>query len=296
MRRHILLMLGIVAVLMMPARHALADCVIIEQIDTIHTLQLRLMRDPSSALFSSDLRQLRQLSGQISDRDALSAVDGNTLAGRGPSFVRFLDNTRVLLQRASMDDPFSVRPHFDRSVRRNLDTIATHLTELRCSAEQIAIEKEAQTDRAFAGDSDDRDQEEVQEALRAMAEEILHPRTGILLILFIGGFLVLSPIVRKWLIRRKRRAKRHNTRFTTRYRWHDRTIDGTLIDINCYGTKLKHEQGDAQPEGAKIQVGIFEDWQTGTVIWSNLHYSGIQFNRQISLNTVSEICAAGTQK
>ena len=45
---------------------ALADCAVIDQLDKLHIIQTRLARDPDTALFFSDIRQLRTISAGIS--------------------------------------------------------------------------------------------------------------------------------------------------------------------------------------------------------------------------------------
>ncbi|MEO0905217.1 MAG: PilZ domain-containing protein [Pseudomonadota bacterium] len=275
-----------------------ADCALIDRIDQLHTIQLRLARDPDTALFATDIRQLRSASAGISNRDAVSAVDGNSFTGHGADVVRFLANTQQLLQSVSLDDPQSVRPHFDRETRENLSEIGAHLTDLRCNAEQIAIDAAVAAERGSGGDSDAEDLAEVAETLNRIAEEVLRPRTFFIALLLGVGTALALPVIRRQLLLRKRRAKRHNTTYETLYTWNNSQTAGMLIDINCHGTKLRHEADDPLPVGEEVDISICDNWVGGTVMWSNTHYSGVQFRRSIALSDVETVCAtkAPTEK
>ncbi len=275
-------------------RAAFADCLIIDQLDQMHGLQTRLARNPSTVLFTDDIRQLRSMSSGLNNRDTLAAVNGNAFTGKGATFIRFLQNTQALLQSTSMDDPYSVRPHFTPAVRQNLENIRVHLPDLRCKVEQITVEKAVASDRDFNGDddSDSEDLQEVQQALSSLAAEVVRPRNLILTIVSIGLVMLILPMIRHWLILRKRQAKRHNTTFVTDYRAENVTTEGMLIDINCYGTKLRHSRDSPHAKGMTLEISLLGEWINGSVMWSNTHYSGVQFKKLISLAEVSAICSA----
>ncbi len=275
---------------------AQADCLVIDQLDKLHTLQSRLARDPDTALFANDIRQLRVISRSLANGDAVGAVDGNSFTGPGADIVRFLENTKTLLQRASLHDPQSVRPHFTRSVRNNLQEVATHLTALRCNDTQIAVDTAtASQEGTSGGDRDAEDLAEVAETLSAIAEEVFQLRS-LAIVIAIGVITsITAPIIKRWIVLRRRRAKRHNTTYAMQYLWNDRTIPGVLIDINCHGTKLRHEKDNPIPIGENIKLQICGEWSTGTVMWSNAHYSGVQFNRIIGLTEVKTICTQSEQ-
>jgi hypothetical protein len=223
----------------------------------------------------------------------LEAVEGNAIIGKGATFVRFLRNTQSMLQGASMDDPHSVRPHFNLAARQNLQDIGGYLTTLRCTSDQISIDQAAQAAEAIRGNSDADDLQEVAAVLSELAKEIFQWRTLVIIaaIGLVTGIAV--PQIQKWLIGRRRRATRHNTSYPAKYRWDDRTTQGMLLDINCYGTKLRHETGNPLPQGSSLEVFIQEEWSHCTVMWSNAHYSGLQFKSAIDLDTVHAVCRAG---
>lgn len=275
---------------------AYANCLVIDQLDKLQILQTRLARDPDTGLFSNDIRQLRAISAQLSNRDTLDAVDGNSFTGHGADFIRFLQNTKDLLQGASLYDPQSVRPHFTRSVRNNLGQVRDHLTGMRCNETQISVESAAASEGTSGGDSDAEDLADVAENLSALAEEVFQLRSLVILLAIGLGISIITPIIRRWLILRQRRAKRHNTTYPTQYNWENRIIQGMLIDINCHGTKLRHEKDNPLPIGTMIDLAICDEWSTCAVMWSNTHYSGLQFKSLISLKQVEEICASDDQK
>lgn len=65
------------------------------------------------------------------------------------------------------------------------------------------------------------------------------------------------------------------------------------MDINCYGTKLLHAVGHPLPNGTPLDVAIEGQMTSGTVMWSNVHYSGVKFDTSIDLAQAYAACAAG---
>jgi hypothetical protein len=293
--RHIIFTLSLALALLGAGRPVAADCLIIDQLDKLFAVQSRLARDPNSSFFRDDIRQIRNVTSVVSNRDAVQAVKGNTLVGKGATFVRFLQNTRDLLQTASLDDPYSVAPHFTTGVRENLGDVREHLKDLRCDVTQIAVARAAVSERDFNGgsDSDERDAEdleEVRQTLSIIAEEVFRPRTFFVVLLVTLTTMLMVPVVRRWLLMRLRQAKRRNTTYKTQYQWDDRKIAGMLLDINCYGTKLTHGLDTPPSVGDAVEIKILNDWTKGTIIWSNIHYIGVQFKKTVSIESVDEIC------
>ena len=270
-----------------------ADCTLIDRLDRSVTIQSRLARDPATALFTSDIRQIRMMHDGISDSAALRAVDGNRFAGHGTVVVRFLANSQQLLQRASMDDPQSVRPHFDQRTRENLISMRAMLPQWRCTSEQIAVDAQFEGRRGTGRDSDAEDIAEVKETISALADEVIRPRSLVIVLLVALMFSIVSPVLQRYMLLRRRRAKRHNCAYATQYTCDKTTVDGMLVDINCHGTKFRHE---AEPltQGTQVEIAICDEWITGTVKWSNTHYSGVQFHKLIPLAFIEPVCAAKT--
>ena len=273
------------------APSALADCALINQLDKLHIIQSRLARDPDTALFATDIRQLRTISAGISDRATLEAVEGNRFTGHGAAFLHFLQNTQSLLQFTSLDDPQSVHRHFSRPTRDNLALIGDNLITLRCNETQIAVDAAIAAERGAGGNSDAEDLAKVEDTLTRLAGEVLRPRTAIILLLLAGVTALALPLVKRWIVLRQRRAKRHNTIYSTQYLSKKHKINGTLIDINCHGAKLRHEMDSPLPKGQAVEIAICDQWIEGHVMWSNAHYSGVQFRKTLSLSDVAAVCA-----
>ena len=283
----------IIAVLFgLGAGSARANCMVIDRIDKLHAIQSRLARGPDTGLFATDIRQLRAIMRGLSNRAALDAVDGNVIAGRGADILRMLRQTQQMLVGASLDDPATVQNHFTADVRRTLSKVGDHLHDLRCTSEQVSIDQARAAQAVAAGDSDAEDLAQVMRTLAALGQEAMRPRS-------IGGFtltiiaiIVLTPVVRRWITLRRRRAMRRPANYPTSYRHHDLSIDGSLIDINCFGTKLARTGDHLLDCGDRIEIAIHEDWVPGIVIWSNRHYSGVRFARRIRLVDVEGVVAS----
>ena len=271
-------------------RSAYADCRVIDQLDQLYALQSRLARGPDTLLFSSDIRQLRRMSRELSGPAILNAVDANGFSRKGRAFSQFLQDTKMLVQKVSLDDAHSAMPHFSANVRDNLNAIGGYLTDLRCSSEQIAVDKAAAERRTATNASDAEDLERFYQSLSTIANEVFHPRTFLILLAAAAAKFITLPILKRWLLLRFRQSRRHPVSFETQYQLDEQIVSAMLLDINCYGTKLRHESEDPHSKGTRLEIAIFDDWISGTVKWSNTHYSGVQFKKTLSLDTVAAIC------
>ena len=282
--------MGFIAVLILSmfgaGNPAYADCALIDRIDRLFTIQSRLARDPDTTFFATDIRQLRRISAGISSRAVLTAVDGNSFTGRGAEFLRFLQDTQALLRRASLDDPQSVRAHFDSKTQATLKNIEGYLTDIRCTAEQIAIASATPAERNPGNNSDAEDLAEVAESLTSLAKVAIQPQNLGILAMAVIVIARGLPLFLSWRHLLRRRAKRHNCQYLTHYIWANHRHSGVLVDISCHGTKLRHDADTPPPIGTSVGISIGETVVDGTVIWSNMHYSGVNFRRSISLATV----------
>lgn len=271
------------------AQSASPECLIIDGLDTVLTVQSRLSRNPDSILFISDIRVLRTEMSFLSERATLEAVESNSLSIKGYTFLRFLRNTQALLEMVSLDDPNSVKPHFSRGVRSNLSDIGQYLPDLRCSDSDIATAaQEAIQSARNATNSDDED--DAGEIIRAAADQLLN-WTNLFGLIGLGISAVLTRrIALTLLVRHKRRAKRQPAIYAADYTLGNRTKTGVLIDINCFGTKLRHAETGPIGKGSTIDVQIGGDRIRGIVAWTNTHYAGVQFRTPISLTAVQKIC------
>lgn len=271
---------------------AYADCALIDQLDKSIAIQTRLANNPDTALFPSDVRQIRVFLKGISDRTALNAIDGNRFNAEGATVVQFLASSQHLLQRASLDDPNSVRPHFNQHVRENLAKMRAFLPAWRCASEQIEIAVATAARRGGASLSDEEELERVAETLNTLADEVLRLRTLVILLLGTIAVSIASPIISRYLLLRRRRAKRHNCTYPTQYTLDDKAFDAMLVDINCHGTKLRHDTEAPPPKGSLVVVTICDESVEGSVMWANTHYSGVQFQKLIPLAFIDPVRAA----
>lgn len=266
------------------AQSAAQACLVIADIDRLHGIQTRLARNPGTVLFVDDIRMLRNTVSSISDRAALDAVQSNALAAKGTTFVRFLQNTRALLQLASLDDPNSVAPHFNSRIRTNLSNVQTYLIDLRCTDEELAAAEDITTRAAFDPSDDDAVQ-----IIRQAAEELINLTNLVhcTSIALLG--VATTRLWHKLDARRRRRTKRHAAAYRTLYRLINATGAGRLIDINCYGTKLRHGMTAPPDRGSIVDIQIGDAWVEGSVMWTNAHYAGVQFKRSITLEIVHHV-------
>ncbi len=135
--RQILTVFIFVGALLGVTQPASADCLVRSKLDQMHQLQMRMVRNANALFFGDEIRRLRLLSDGLGTPEVLRAVGGNRWIGHGATFRQFLDNTNRLLVRASLDDPQSVRPHFNTKTQQNLQAIGVHMNGLRCTTAQI---------------------------------------------------------------------------------------------------------------------------------------------------------------
>ena len=93
----------------------------------------------------------------------------------------------------------------------------------------------------------------------------------------------------------RRRGKRYMCSVATRLSYVDRTFDGTLIDISCYGGKLAHKGRIHAQIGDPITAVIAGKPRAAKVAWINDHYLGINFNNRLGLFTVLDIAGRGSK-
>lgn len=268
------------------------DCLMIDRLDTLHAVQTRLSRNHNQFMFRTDIRLIRAEFSQLSESSALTAVDSNRLSSKGSAFVSFLRNTGTLLQRVSLDDPDSIQPHFTQSARSNLAAVGRHLATVRCEGATVRQARQNAQARASSTAEDDGEEDDAAQILREAAEELIN-FTNFFIFIGLATITVLGRRLLKYLTkRRKRRAKRHAVIYASDYGMDERVSEGVMIDINCFGCKLKHSEDAPIEKGTVLDLQIEEEWIEGTVIWTNNHYTGVQFKRSISLEMVKAVCEA----
>lgn len=270
--RQFLSMILLICGVSLAARPAAANCFVLAQVDQMHQLQLGLLHDADTPFFRDDVRRLRTLAGGLSTPQILRAVDGGNWTGHGADFRRFLANTLVLLDMASLDDPASVKPHFSAPVRANLQRVGSHIAGLRCTPDQIMAARDA--------------------LLAANQTSPLPPPvppalfwSAILLLLIWGA----RQLLRLRIVRHRRRSTRHPLRYSTRGWWDDNIEPITLLDINRTGTRLRHRSGRPLPKGAQVDLDIQRKWTKGIIVWSDEESSGVLFQDRLTFGKVNRL-------
>ncbi|WP_133175988.1 hypothetical protein [Yoonia sediminilitoris] len=116
-------------------------------IDEMYAAQQRLILNPQTPSYISEIRLIRGHSEKINDSMLIEAIDSHELSRRGATFLRFTFNARRLVNRISIDEPDTAQRHLQvRGVLRNLRNIGDYLNELRCSAAETKAAKLPETD------------------------------------------------------------------------------------------------------------------------------------------------------
>lgn len=262
--------------LLVGAQTATADCLVRARLDQMQQVQVRLVQNPNALFFRDDIRRLRTLSDGLGTPEVLRAVAGNHWVGHGPAFRRFLENTNRLLRRASLDDPQSVRPHFDARTQQNLREVAGYMGELRCTAAQISSARIAVS--------------QPQDTTTQNAPVNI-PTGLILAAAVLLGIAALRLSLQIPLLLQRGRAKRFKLNYATRFWWNNHMNTALLLDINHNGTRLRHRADKPLPPGAELDIAIDKDWTTGTIVWSDKSESGVHFMADLRHATMEKVCA-----
>ncbi|WP_108815943.1 hypothetical protein [Loktanella sp. Alg231-35] len=272
--RQILTVFIFVAAFLGGIQPATADCLVKSKLDQMHQVQTRMMRNPNALFFGDDIRRLRLLSDGMGTPEVLRAVAGNRWVGHGAVFRQFLDNNNRLLARVSLDDPQSVRPHFDIRAQQNLQDIGNLMNGLRCSTAQINSARVAAS--------------LPQTGLPQASTELVPPALIIAAIMLIG-IVILRIAWGAHPVQHRERAKRFGLKYATRLWWNNNTNTAMLLDINRYGTRLRHKAGKPLPPGVDLNIAMQDGWTTGTIVWSDSTDSGVRFKDGISQSTVGKL-------
>jgi hypothetical protein len=115
-----------------------ANCGVIETLDKLHSVETRLMRNPNSPLFTSDIRYLTNQARQLSGSSITDGIGANPLSDQGSAFLYFIYYAKKLALEVSVDDPATAIRHFQNpEVSENIATVGSYLGEIHCSAAEI---------------------------------------------------------------------------------------------------------------------------------------------------------------
>lgn len=157
---------------------AQANCFVINMLDEMHISQQRLILNPNTPSYISEIRRIRRHSEIINDSMLIEAIDAHELSWRGANFLRFTYNARQLVNRISIDEPGTAQRHLQvGGVMRNLENVGAYLDEIRCSA--------AETQAATLPETD------IDDFGAARREAIIEKLTLLNLVLLAGTILAL---------------------------------------------------------------------------------------------------------
>ena len=126
-------------VLIWIASAAHANCGVINTLDKLHAVESRLAHNPTSPLFTSDIRLLTSQARQLSGSSITEGLGANPVSDKGTAFLYFIYYAKKLALEVSVDDPTTAMRHFQSpAVLDNIATVGNYLTDMRCSPAEIA--------------------------------------------------------------------------------------------------------------------------------------------------------------
>jgi hypothetical protein len=121
------------------AAPAIANCRVIHLLDQIQTHQMRLITNPDTPSFQSDIRLVRRYAGMLDDDMILNAIDAFGFSRQGLNTMRYSAYVKDLLNQTSIDDMETARRHYRKpQVLRTIQNMDKYLNDLRCTAAQVA--------------------------------------------------------------------------------------------------------------------------------------------------------------
>ncbi len=121
------------------AAPAIANCRVIHLLDQIQTHQMRLITNPNTPSFQSDIRLIRRYAGMLDDDMVLNAIDAFGFSRQGLNTMRYSAYVQDLLNQTSIDDVETARRHYmNPQVLNNIRNMDRYLSELRCTAAEVA--------------------------------------------------------------------------------------------------------------------------------------------------------------
>ena len=112
------------------------------------------------------------------------------------------------------------------------------------------------------------------------------------------AMVVLCGLMVKLVVKRRQVWLRRSYRFPVNKRVQfsisDITVDGVILDVSCFGVKLRHN-GAIGPQQKSIDIWLLEEIHTGRIAWVNRHYAGVLFDNRLRLTDVFRIVAINGQ-
>ncbi len=288
---------GVIMMIMLCAPAGVqAECLMARALSQVHLLQLDLAKRPDDRLAEN---ALRFIAGQIPH---LQADDLAEIAAMHPAdgadavFTDFVDNTNRLLSVYESMGLAALPFHFQQvDVRSNLRLTGQYLYSLGCiprganarpgqgavsmlppdNPQEVANLAEKETDEETPFDG--------------VKRYLATPSGAISGVLAIVGAGVAAFLIQTWMKRRRRRARRFDCHYATRYRIAGQDRDGVVLDVSGMGVKLRHNAEKSIQIGVAVDILILGEWHVGTVAWGNAHYVGVLFRQALRQRIVREL-------
>ncbi|MCG3266415.1 hypothetical protein [Yoonia sp. I 8.24] len=127
------------SVLIWAAFAAHANCGVIDTLDKLHSVETRLMRNPNSPLYSSEIRYLSNQARQLSGASVTDGLQAGPSTDKGAAFLYFIYYAKKLALEVSIDEPATATRILQHpAVSANHTSVGVYLGDMRCSAAEIA--------------------------------------------------------------------------------------------------------------------------------------------------------------
>jgi hypothetical protein len=127
------------SLLIWTASTAHANCGVIDTLDKLHAVEVRLMRNPNSPLFTSEIRYLTHQARQLSGESITEGLGASPVTDKGATFLYFVYYAKKIALEVSVDEPATALRHLlNPTVSENIASVGTYLGDMRCSETEIA--------------------------------------------------------------------------------------------------------------------------------------------------------------
>jgi len=279
------LVTGATLAILLTATTASANCRVIHLLDQIQTSQKRLIQNPDTPSFQSDIRLIRRYANILNDTMVLDAIDAFSFSPKGLTALQYADYVEDLLNQTSIDDTETARRHFlDPRVRRNIENMDRHLSTLRCSAIELAgSELPAPVEEDFG------------QEFRAQIRQQLDWSIAIKGLAGILGLILISKWHSIWRASHREIGQTDRSPYETTCKVDDKLAPCKLHSINNAGARLSCPKLGILAFGSRISVLVDDRWIDARVAWADGQLSGIQFLSKLDKKLVQSIQSGATK-
>ncbi len=272
---------------------ARAECVLANALSQVHMLQVDLTKTPDNPLAGNVLQYIAGQMPHLQENDLARIVEIHPAEDADAVFNNFATHTHQLLQAYQRKGIAAIPLHFDQEqVRRNLRLTGQYLVAFGCLSRATGGQpgQSVLGQRTQEGIIDNGSVETSGETpFDSIKRYLATPKgaaTGVFAVAAVVGIAIL---IRAWIKLRRRRARRYDCHYATRFRTGGRDHGAVILDVSGMGIKLRHGADEPVQIGTQIEVCIFDKWHAGTVAWGNAHYFGILFRHPLSRQDVRQL-------